>query len=176
MLSIISYGFSPTGQPVPLRLNADGTMGQATPDIIDVTPVVTVGAYSAADVVGGVLTIPSAVLNAGGKAVLYSVAIYDKDNEKAEGSLLFFRASPTSGLADNAAFAWGAGDDVKILNRIDVIASDYKTFASRAIAKPSFAPFVIESDTTDLFAYFVTDGTPSYGSTADLTFKFGLLR
>jgi hypothetical protein len=172
-MATFQIGGNTISETNPLPIVA-GTAGQ--PDVIAVTPTITAGAYSAGDVLGGRLTIPNAVAAEGGKAVLYSLVVMDRDNEKAEFSVLFYRSQPAQNSLDNAAFAWGTGDGDKYLGRIDVIASDYKTFASRAVAKPTFQPFVVESDTTSLYAYVVLDGGPTYTATTDVTLTFGFLR
>lgn len=154
----------------------DGLSVKSSSDVIRVTPTITAEAYSANDVVGGVITLAGAVREAGGAGVLQSVVIVDRGNVGAALSLLLFRASPASALADNAPFAWGSGDGDKYLGRVEIAASDYATFAGRKVASVKNVGLVIAADATDLFAYLVCSGTPTYASQSDLTLHVGILR
>jgi hypothetical protein len=148
----------------------------AQPDLIEVTPAISTSIYAAGDVLGGELTITGAVAATGGKAVLQSLVVVDRDNEKAEFSILLFRSNPAANVADNGAFAWGSGDQDRYIGRIDVLAGDYKTLGGDAFATLRNLGLVVESDTTDLYAYLVLDGTPTFAATNDVTLKFGFLR
>lgn len=138
---------------------------------VDVTPTITAGAYSAGDVVGGLMTLN--VASAGGGGVIKRVIIADGDNEKAAGSIYVFTASPTS-FADNAAFAPVIGDFQKLIGVIPVAAGDYVTVNSEAYALIKDLSLEYVCPTGNLFAYFVTATgvTPTYGTTSDLQFRF----
>lgn len=145
-------------------------------DPVFVTPTITVGAYSAGDVIGGVLTFAGAAIDSGGGGILQSLIIIDKDNEKAALSLLVFKETPASALADNAAFAWGSGDYDRLIARIDVLSSDYKTFGGDAIVNLSGLSRVYECTATSLFVYLVAEATPSYSAANDLIIGLGFLK
>lgn len=65
----------------------------------EVNPTIDTNAYSAGDVVGGLMTIP-----VGRGATLRTVKLVDTDNEGAELSLYLYRDTPTT-IADDAEFA-----------------------------------------------------------------------
>src|SRR5574343_384011 len=102
-----------------------------------VVPVITAGAYSANDVVGGLLTFqlapeaPAGVNPASG--FVRVVTISDDDNEKAALELHLFREAPTV-IADNAAFAPTFADLKKRVGSVVIAAGDYVTINSNGHA------------------------------------------
>jgi len=134
---------------------------------ITVTPTITAGAYSAADVVGGLMQFN--IGTPGGFVMALTVG--DGGDVKAAGTLYLFDSMPAS-ITDNGVFAGTLvdADAVKYIGKIAVAAADYDDFGnqSSAVVFPSrplpYAPAA-------LFAYFVCTATPTYGSTSDLSFK-----
>lgn len=127
---------------------------------------VTAGAYSASDVVGGLLRIPISPVNAGG--TLRWLRLVDDANQKAAMSLYLFNDLPST-IADNAAFAPSVADLEKMVAKIAIAAGDYETLNSNAIA---ILPTIIKTVPIEkgaLWAYLVTSGTPTYAATTDLS-------
>lgn len=141
------------------------------------TLTVTAGAYSAGDVVGGVVKfdIPSAA----GGCLLNQIAIFDDDNQGAAMDVYLMSAEPTA-IADNAAFA-SAFDFDSMQNMIVGVQeiSTYTTvnsnqYAFQALDK-AFVSGVNGIDT--IWAFFVTNGsTPTYtATTGKLIFRLDYL-
>jgi hypothetical protein len=138
-----------------------------------VAPTVTAGAYSAADVVGGLLTF--SVTSPSGCGVINKLVIADDEDEKAAGSLYLFNAAPTT-IADNAAGALVIADLKKIVTVIAIAADDYVTINGNAYAVIDDINDVYKADGKgNLYGYFITSGTPTYGAATDLTLTLSVL-
>lgn len=85
----------------------------------------TAGAYSANDVMGGLLTVPLGTVNTGG--LLGSVRLRDNDDVRPALVLYVFDAKPTV-IADNAAFGLVDTDSDKLIGTITIAASDWTDF------------------------------------------------
>lgn len=146
-------------------------------DVISVTPTIDTNAYTSGDAVGGKQTITSAMRESGGKAVLESITVQDKGNQKAALTILFFDADPTAAtITNNAAFVFST-DISKVVGRVNITAADYETIDSKAIACVKAIGLEMKaSGSANLFAAVVTTGTPTYVSASDLTFKYGFLQ
>jgi hypothetical protein len=150
--------------------------GGVTPGIaVKVSPAVTAGLYAANDVVGGKQTLTSAVRASGGTSRLENLIINDRGNQKAAGYVLIFDSDPTAATLTNDAAMTLSTDDLKVVARIDVSAADYVTLGSdsKAVADIPYAGRLLKaSGSANLFAVFVTTGTPTYASTSDLQFTY----
>ena len=135
------------------------------------------GAYSANDVIGGLLTIN--VANAGGGGIIRWASVVDDDNEKAELTLYLFRAAPTA-IADDAAFAPTVADLKNYIGKILFEAADYQTINSNAVAMigHGVSTDLLNIDFTSLtgfiYGYLVCTATPTYTAVTDLTVLLGL--
>jgi hypothetical protein len=158
--------------------NYVGKVGGPTTIISPTITVSTSPAYTANDVVGGKLTLTDALRVSGGTGILQSLCIIDKGNQKAALEILIFDSNPSSGTyTDNGAFSWNATDGAKLIRRISVLASDYTTFGTAAIADLSTGGKVLKaSGSKNLYAVIVTTGTPTYVATTDLIVRFGILQ
>jgi hypothetical protein len=123
--------------------------------------------YAAGDVVGGLLTFDTSLLVQG--AILNQVVIVDDDNEKAVFDLYLFNAAPTT-IADNASTtgALVIADHKKVITRVPVVAADYITLNSNAIAVVTDVNNVIPASLGLMYGYLVCTGTPTYTATTDL--------
>ena len=138
-----------------------------------VAPTVTAGAYSAADVVGGLLTF--SVNSPSGCGSINKLVITDDANQKAAGSLFLFNAAPTS-IANNAAGNLAIADLKKIVSVIAVVADDYKTVNGNAYAVIDDINDVYKADGKgNLYGYFICSGTPTYTAATDLTLTLSVL-
>ncbi len=136
--------------------------------MVDLTPAITAGAYTAGDVIGGMLTFD--VHSAGGGGTIRRVTLIDVDNEKAAGKLYLFNSAPTS-TADNAAFAPSAADMRKLIDVVSISAADYASVNSKAAAIKRDLAIDYTAADGRIYAYFVCDGTPTYTTAGDLTFR-----
>jgi hypothetical protein len=116
-----------------------------------------------------VLTIDAYASGAGG--TLTNLLITDNGNVKGALTLYLFNSVPTT-IADNAAFAPGLADLQKLVGVVAIAGGDYTTVNSKAYAVKTSLLIDFSTSTGNLYAYAVCTGTPSYGSTADLTFRF----
>lgn len=139
-----------------------------TPRILEVTvtPTITAGAYSAADVVGGLLTFN--LQSPSGCGYIDAVRIVDDDDEKAASKLYLFNAVPTT-IADNAALAGLALADLKKLIGVVTIASaSFITINSNAHFINNGLTIPYTTQTGALYGYLVCDATPTYTAVTDL--------
>lgn len=138
-----------------------------------VTPTITAGAYSAADVVGGLLTF--SVNSPSGCGVINKLVIADDDDEKAVLTLYLFNASPTA-ILDNAAGALAIADLKKLVCTISIAAADYKTINSNAYAVKEDINNVYKADGKgNLYGYLICTATPTYTAITDLTVTLSVL-
>lgn len=138
-----------------------------------VTPTITAGAYSANDVLGGLLS-----LDLGNGAVggyIHSLLIVDDDNEKAAFNIYVFDTAPTA-INDNDALALTVADLKNLCPPvIAVAATDYTTHGANAYMGMELlkkVPFRTVGGT--LYVYVSPTGTPTYTATTDLYFEFGI--
>jgi len=137
--------------------------------ITKVLPIST-SAYTAGDVVGGLITFD--VANSMGSGYLESVRIVDDDAEKAELTLYLFRAAPSS-IADAAPFAPTVADLKLMIGKIVFYAADYATLNLNATAEKHFGIddifFEFTTDSGNIFGYLVCTATPTYTAVTDLS-------
>ena len=155
--------------------------------VIPVTPTITAGAYNATTTneVGGIITVPLAFRDPAGDVILQSLVITDKANQKAGCQILFFSATPSGGTyTDHSQINLVAADLAKLVGHVVVAAGDFITVDNSgtdyAVATKANLGIMLQGDpnATDrnLYVLVVNTGTPTYTSTSDLTFRFGLLQ
>lgn len=154
--------------------------------IVEVTPTISTSAYTAADQIGGIQTLSNAVLSdpeaRGG--VLQTIVIVDKAKQKSAIDIFFFKELPTVASSDNAAAdITDAEMASKCIGVISVVAGDYADLANNSTASVENVGLVLRSTpnadlatANSVYAVAVSRGTPTYGSTSDLVFKYGLLQ
>ena len=127
---------------------------------------ITAGAYSANDVVGGLLSFAVADTN-GASGIIRGLRLTDGDNEKAACKLWLFSSAPST-IADNAAFAPSVADLQKCLGYLTIAAADYTTVNSNALAVVDELSFDFSTANGTVYGYLVCDATPTYTATTDL--------
>lgn len=142
-------------------------------------PTITAGAYTAGYSIGGVQSFPAFRVN-GGNAVLESVTITDKANQKAAMTLVFFNANPTGANWVDDAAPTALPDVAKVIGQVQIAATDYATVGSDTLAIATKLGIGLElqaaSGNSTLYMVAVAVGTPTYASTGDLIFTLGLLQ
>ncbi len=139
--------------------------------IVDVTPTIVAEAYDANDMVG--VEMEFALQSQSG--VVQSLVVTDLGEQDAALELHLFRKSVTP-AANNAAVAFtDAEGKASAVGVIVIPAADYIDAGPYSIATIENLGINYECDSGTLFGYVVTRGTPTYGSTSDLTFKLGVL-
>lgn len=139
-----------------------------THKFIELNPTIDTDAYTAGDVVGGLLTIP-----VGRGGTLRQVRLVDNDNEGAELSLYLFRGTPTS-IADDAAFATAfteADNRLLIDEPLVFAAADYITVNSEKSQVKGghndgagLGIELIPVDGENIYGYAVCTATPTYAA------------
>lgn len=117
-------------------------------------------AYTAGDVVGGLLTFDVASGMGGG--VINRVRVVDEDNQGAAFDLYLFNAVPTT-IADDAAFASAVliADVQKLLCKISI--GSYTTLNSIKYYHSAVLNYSYTTDTGNLYGYLVANGsTPNF--------------
>ena len=137
-----------------------------------VAPTITAGAYSAGDVVGGLLTFD--VSGAPEGSLLTRALLVDDDNEKPELTLYLFNAAPTT-IADADAFAPAVADLKKLITKIVFAVADYVTVNSNAYALKEDLNDLIPANTGYVYGYLVCTATPTYTASSDLWVSLDLL-
>jgi hypothetical protein len=132
---------------------------------------ISTSAYSAGDVVGGLITVN--VASAGGGGVLRRLILTDEGNIGAVLTVYMFCAPPTM-IANDAAFASAivAADMKKKRATIAIAAADYETINSiKQVTKDGDDLNVdFNADDGNLYFYIVCTATPDYLLATDLTF------
>lgn len=148
-----------TASPLPVR-TAWTTLVAA--------PTVTAGAYSADDVVGGLLTFTNAVRATGGHGKIHTITLTDLTVTANVLNLWLYDTVPAT-IADNAAFDIPDAELPTLLGAIQIAAADYLVATDNQVATKRDVGFVFNCTGTTLYAYLECVGTPTYVSTADLT-------
>lgn len=146
-------------------------------DIIVPTLAVSTSAYSSGHCVGGKLTLTNAVRVSGGTAIIQSVFLVDRANQKPALEILVFDSDPAGTFTDRAAFPTLAlADSARAKRRISIATSDWVTVAGHAYADVTAISKVLKaSGTRNLFAVMSTTSTPTFAATTDLILGFGIL-
>jgi len=150
--------------------------------IVQVTPNVTAGAYSANDAVGGIMTFEYALHAPKQTGVLLSVTIKDNASQEAALELVLFSKTFTA-VADNAAFDVTDADMLNCLGVVPILSTDYDTFADNSIATVRNIGLGIRSENAvtssadgALYGQLLTRGTPTYVATTDVTVTLTILQ
>lgn len=143
-------------------------------------------AYTAADQVGGLITLESAVDVPGGPAILESLTVIDKEKIKADLTVFFFSRNPTLLSVDNAALSIADADMVAYcLGKVKVAEADYSDIAASSVATLTNIQFDLNAEDkpsgTNLgqriyAVLMVTSGTPNWSAAANLALRFGVKR
>lgn len=146
--------------------------------IVDITvaPVVTAGAYSAKDVVGGLLTFASAASVYKGAGIIRKIVV--KNNAMVADLLMvnLFNTAPAV-IADNGPYDPTDAEMATCIGTIPIVAADYVLATDNAIAtKLLECPFVLAAGGTSLYAYVSTVATPSYAAITDFAITLTIER
>jgi len=134
-------------------------------------PVITAGAYSANDAVGGKLFFPGVSLQRSGSGLIWGFTVIDKSQVKAALKLFLFGADFTA-VADNAAFDVSDTDSLKLVG-ILATGTYVDIASSNSIYTVAFSNPIAYRANGDyrLWGQLVCTATPTYTTVADLTVK-----
>jgi len=145
----------------PASVIGDGLSVQAT-------LTVTNGAYTAQDVVGGLITFPLAVRDNGKESILNSLTLIGMTSAIAF-ELWFFNADLATPIADNGAFALAAADQLKVLGVMPITTDlQYQAGAGGVYAFSQGAwgrQLKAAAGTRSIYAYLKHLSTTSPGTT-----------
>lgn len=122
---------------------------------------VTNGTYSTGDVAGGLITLPGAVRNAGGRAVVNSVKLAGATVVSYE---LWLLAAPGTPIADNAPLTVDAS---QVLGVVPITAADYNQTGAVAVATVRGVGLQVQAaNGTALYGYLraTTPTSPATGT------------
>ncbi len=145
--------------------------------ILSPTVTVDAGAYQAGDVVGGKLTLTSAMRVSGGTGKFETLTVIEKGTQAAVLDVLIFDADPAAGTyTDAAALTVHDTDAGKLIQRVHVAAADYVSTGGYGVASIPLNLTLKASGSANLFAIITTSGTPTYSATSSLKVRFGIQR
>jgi hypothetical protein len=168
-----------------MGLSIDGKTGMPT-----ATPAVTASsAYSTGQVVGGLLTF-SPAFRFMQTAVLASLCLADKANNKVAYDIFFFSSKPAGTYTDGAAFAPSAADLLLLSGFVSVLSTSWSGGTGNAIAVLNAIGQVLlnraSGATTDepvqlnanlnLYAVIVARSAPTFNTAADLQLSLGIVQ
>jgi hypothetical protein len=133
---------------------------------VKTTLTVTNGAYTIADVVGGLITLPYAVRENGGAAYVRSIKLGGV--VAIAYNLWFLNANIATPAADNAAFTIVAADENKYLGHVPIAAADYVAAQSAFnVATVRNVNLMVQAAaaTKSIYAYLVATAVTSPGTT-----------
>lgn len=143
------------------------------------TPVVTASsAYSANNVVGTIFEIPGAVLEGGSFSKVSSILGLSKSKADAALLLILFGSLPAGTYTDKTAFNPSAADLALIQGKVAFGAS-WSDFANNSASQDKDLDALVQSTPAPNFkpsvwGLLVATGTPTFGSTSDLTVRIAL--
>jgi hypothetical protein len=142
-------------------------------NIINVTPVISTGIYASGDQVGGIQTISGASND--GIGILEGITIVDLSDQSAALNILFFDELPTVASSDNAALNIADAEmSGKCIGMLTIDATDYVDTSANSVAtlRNLNQMFHSRGVISTVYAVVETTGTPTYGGTSDLIFKY----
>ena len=129
-----------------------------------VTPTVTAGAYTANDVVGGLLTF-SGLRN----GTLQAITICDNATQAVNYLLVLFESAPTS-IDDHATFDIADADLAKIIYQDSLTSSSNRqAFADNSYHYLYGLSVPLWSAGGTVYGFLITPDTPAYATTSDIT-------
>lgn len=120
------------------------------------------------------MTLSGAVPGPGDGAILRQISIVDKAKQKAALTVLLFDDLPVVASSNNAAVdITDAQMADKALAAVSIASGDYVDLAANSLAtKVTTTLLKAVAESSSLYAVVFTTGTPTYGSTSDLVFRF----
>jgi len=151
-------------------------IGQVGGDGITIaqTPTITVGAYSAGDAVGGLLTFANAARVAGTGGLLSDVVVIDDAGQQAELELWLFNQTFTA-MADNAAWNPSETDLENLICVIDMSSDSWYNATTQYVLNKEVVRYLTLVGTS-LFGQLVCRDTPTFAAVDDVTVKVKIVQ
>jgi hypothetical protein len=151
------------------------SVGPSTTDVA-VVPAVTASAYTAGNVLGGIMTFAGLLAPVAFNGILQSITAKFKASA-ATGNLevAIFKASPSNGTyTDKAAPTWNAADMANLVGIYTLVNPNSK-LGAMAIYNLDGIGKALVGASQSLFAVVIVDGTPTPASTSDFTLELSVL-
>lgn len=160
---------------IPAGENLIGLVG-ASDIIVTVTPTLDTSAYTSGDLLFDSTEIANAVRANGGCAILQSITIVDKDDQRAGLTLLFADAATDFGTPNSAPDP-DDGETATVLGHVAIVAGDYVDLGGASVACVRGLGLLLKAGaaTTSLYVAAMTGGTPTH-TASGLALKLGFLR
>ena len=166
-----------TAVPVSLA-TSETVLGQtATPgDIITVTPTLDTVAYATGDILFNPTTITNAVRANGNRAILQSIALIDKDDQKLSFDLFLLEANNSLGTINTAPSISDANAEA-LIHVATVAATDWIDMGGVAVATPTIKNVMAEAagGSRDLFIAAIARGAPTH-TASGIVIRVGLVQ
>lgn len=136
------------------------------------TPTITASsAYASGNCIGSTITL-SKMADFGFSTIL-SVTILDKKDQKSAIDVWMFNQPLATPQTDKTAVAITAADLQNCIGHISFLAADYSDGGSTAAVATKFNLWLAAAGGVDnnIYAQLVSRGTPTYGSTSDITLR-----
>lgn len=176
---------APTGNAngQALAANSAPTTNAPTTFRVAVTPTVTASAYTAGNVMGGIMTFASALLAAPLVSPTKWSAILESINVKfkaaavvGEIDVAVFTASPAGGTyTDKTGPTWGAADTANLVG-IYPLTAPISTLGTMTTYNLDGIGAAIDGASASLFVVMTVKGTPTPASTTDVIVELGVLQ
>lgn len=163
--------------PVVLASDQTPVLVGASDTVVTVTPTCDTSAYSSGDLLFDSTEIAGAVRANGYCAVLQSVTLLDKDDQKMALTLLFADASTDFGTLNSAPDP----DDTEcatVLGAIEIAAADYVDLGGASVATIKNIGLLLKAgaSTTSLYVAAINGTSAPTHTASGLVLKVGLLR
>lgn len=150
----------------------------AETNYVSVTPTVDTSAYAAKDNIGGLQTLSLIGCNNKRRGKITSVVLTDKSDNATEYDIITFSSIPVGTFTDQAAVDPSDSDLLRMNPVINIASTDHFSFNDNGISslsglKSNGIAYVTSSLPGTLYAAIVSRGTPTYGSSSDLTLTIG---
>jgi hypothetical protein len=185
VVTLSPNGVNPNGQttmansaPVVIASNQSSIPVAVTASTTDQpqSPTVTASAYTAGNVLGGIIHFTNLLAATSFNGILHSITAKFK-GAAVTGSLevAIFKASPSNGTyTDKAAPTWNASDMQYLLGIYTLSTPNSKLGTMTAYNLDGIGKAIVGSS-QDLYAVVIVDGTPTPASTSDFTLELAVL-
>lgn len=143
---------------------------------VPVAPTVTASAYTAGNVIGGIITFASILDSVRFAGILQSITVKFK-GATVSGNITVnvFKVSPSNGTyTDKTAPTWNAADMVNLLGSY-VLSTPVSNLGTMTVYNLDGIGKAVQGASQSLFVVATVGGTPTPASTSDMTIELGVL-
>lgn len=143
---------------------------------VSASPTVTAGAYTAGNIMGGIMTFASLLDSSRFAGVLESITVKFKGTSVSGNvQLSLFKASPSNGTyGDKTAGTWNAADMANLIG-IYQLTTPLSSLGTMTVYNLDGIAKAIQGTSQSLFGILTVSGTPTPASASDLTVELAVL-